>query len=207
MTKYVRLNQDRSEMTSAIFSNKPKNVARHSDEVLRGFGWFPVVERNPGLPDSELYRLQTKTWYIEDNAVVIEYEPVMISDNDQIVQVISTRIDNLRDEALRGGLVFAGKRFDTNRTTLLRVVGKWTSVVLNPSETVQWITEDNETVEMTNEQARLFGKAFESFEESNVLYARQLKTRVENSDDPMSIDIREGWPSNEFHMDIKLSLL
>lgn len=205
MTKYVRLNEALTEWASAIHTNKPRNVARHSDEKLAEFGWYPVVEHHESLPDNELYSHVRDRWELLDGKVHVYFVPEMVSVEAR-QSIISRRCTEHRDTLLVGGLTFAGLSFDTRKETLLRVLGKWTNAQLDPSVTSYWIAEDNTTIFLNNENLRKFGMAFGMLEEQVMMYARQLKDTVEASESPELIDIYANWPSNEFYPDVELTL-
>lgn len=196
-SKYVKLNADKTEFESAVYSSKPRQIRRLSDADAKKHNWYPVKESFQTSPDRELYRNVIDTWSIVDGYVEIKYKPEMIY-LDGRRDIMKNRVHELRNEKLRGGLVFNGNNFDTETDTYQRVSGAVLSVMLDETFETDWITADNTTVRLTGPEIIELGKAYAKFEEQHIMFARDLKDSVLASDEPETFDIESGWPSNVF---------
>lgn len=195
--KYVRLSDDHTEIKSATFSVKPKQIRRLPDEVIPEHNWFTVVEHRAILPDRELYHHRRASWELIDDVVHMHYEPVLIG-LDERREIIVARCQEFRDDRLGAGIVFNGKLIDTRLETKLRVSGLVIKAMQDSTFTSNFITEDNSIVTFNAQDIIAFGDAFAQFEAEQIFYGRQLKDQIMASDEPETIDYTAGWPSIEF---------
>lgn len=196
-TKYVKLNKEQTEWESALFSIKPLPVQRHPDEKLPEYDWYPVVEHKTPLTDNALYEHQKDSWEVLDGKVHIHYKEALLP-LERRRSVLVGHVNTIRDRKLNGGLVFDGDTFQTDDTSIKRVLGAAVKAYADNTHTEDWITEDNKIVQMNNQRLIDFGNAFMQHERSHVMHARILKDTISSSDTPEKIDIHDGWPSIEY---------
>lgn len=201
MPKYVRLNKERTEWTTALFNVKPNPVRRHDDSILPTFDWFTVVEHKQPLPDKDLYTHQRTSWELIDDVVHITYTPTLIN-LEQRQRIVSERCTALRNEKLSNGLTFAGMPFDTREETYKRVLGTILKATIDPEHTTEWINQNNDRVFLSNQMIQAFGDAYARFENDLIMYCRDLKDVIEASDAPETIDITEGWPDTDYYPEL-----
>lgn len=195
--KYVKLNTAHTEWESALYSMKPRQIRRLTDDQAREQHWFPVKEYFEPLPDRDLYRSVRQSWEIVDGYVEIRYEPEMIYIEGRR-DVMAKRVHAIREEKLRGGIEFKGNHFDTKPETMQRITGAVLSVMLDDTFTTDWITEDNKTITLNSQDIVMLGKAFASHEGKMIMFARELKDAILLSDEPETFVIDEGWPSTVY---------
>ena len=195
--KYVKLNAAHTEWESALYSMKPRQIRRLTDEQAREHHWFPVKEYFEPLPDRDLYRNVRQSWTIVDGHVEVRYVPEMIYLEGRR-EVMAKRVHQIREDYLRGGIEFNGNRFDTKPETMQRVTGAVLSVLLDETFTTDWITEDNQTVTLTGQEIIALGKAFAEHEGKMIMFARELKDAIMISNEPETFVINEGWPSTVY---------
>lgn len=200
MAKYVRLNKERTKLTSPFMATKPNPVKRFSDEELPTYDWFRVEEATPVNPDSDLYYLNRNGWEFVDGPkphVLVNYV-VTPASIDQQRQVIAKRCHAHRDELLLGGLTFRGKVIDTKPETHQRVMNYAIAAMSNPDIVIEWIADDNSTLILNAAGIAALAKAFVEFEGSMVMKCRDLKNQIELSDAPIDFDYMTGWPTTVF---------
>ena len=202
MTKYVKLNKQRTKWNSALYQVKPANVRRHPDEILPQYNWFPVEEHKKQLPDQEIYYHAVDDWEVIDGVVHIYYNPTLIS-LDRRRQILSDRVTDIRNRRLASGLTFMGFPFDTKESTYKLVLGVTIKALSDPTYTTYWITEDNRRIKMNAEQIMAFGSAYERFQNEHFMKSRDLKDDISISYYPEQIDINNGWPSAEYYPDFQ----
>lgn len=196
-TKYVKLTADHSDWESALYSMKPRQIRRLSDDEARAQHWFPVKESFQPSPDRDLYRNVVSSWEIVNGFVEVSYVPELIYLNGRR-DVMATRVHELRERKLRGGIIVNGVEFDTQTETYQRVTGAVLSVMLDETFTTDWIAADNSTVTLDGPAIIELGKALASFEAANIMFARDLKDAILVSNEPETFQIDEGWPSNVY---------
>lgn len=195
--KYVKLTSDHTEWDSALYSMKPRQIRRLTTEQARDQHWFPVKETFQPLPDRDLYRNVMQEWQIIDGFVEIQYVPEMIYLNGR-KDVMVDRVNEMRESMLRGGITYNGNRFDTKQDTMQRITGAVLSVMLDETFSTDWITEDNQTVNLTATDIIGLGKAFAAHESAMIMFARDLKDSILASDAPETFDVNDGWPSTVY---------
>lgn len=195
--KYVQLNENHTEMVTAIYSMKPRQIRRLVDSELAKHHWFTVRESFQPLPDSQLYRNVIQSWELVDGVVEVQYAPEMIYLNGRR-EVMRNRVHAIREEKLNNGIIFNGVNYDSTSETKQRITGAVLSVVLDQTFQTDWITADNTTVTLNGEDIIRLGKAFAEHESQIIMFARGLKDSIMSSDEPETFDIYEGWPTNEF---------
>lgn len=195
--KYVKLNAEHTEWDSALYSMKPRQIRRLTDEQATQHHWFPVKEYFEPLPDRELYRNVRESWSLVDGHVEVRYVPEMIYLEGRR-DIMAKRVHALREEKLRGGIEFNGNRFDTKAETMQRITGAVLSVMLDETFTTDWITEDNQTVTLNGTDIVGLGKAFAEHESRMIMFARDLKDSILASNEPETFVIDEGWPSTVY---------
>lgn len=195
--KYVKLNAEHTEWESALYSMKPRQIRRLTDAQARDQHWFPVKEFFEPLPDRQLYRSVRDTWAVVDGYVEVQYKSEMIYLQGRR-EIMASRIHELRNDKLRGGVTYNGDRFDTKPETMQRITGAVLSVMLDETFTTDWITEDNQSVTLNAQQIVELGKAFAAHESKMIMFARDLKDGVLSSDEPETFVINEGWPSTVY---------
>ena len=202
MTKYVKLNDARTEWASALFQVKPANVRRHPDSKLPEFNWFPVKEYTDTLPDEEIYYHAVDTWEVKDGVVHLDYKPTLIKLHRRR-EILSDRVTAIRDRRLQAGLSFMGFPFDTKESTYKLILGITMKAIVDPQYTTYWITEDNRRVKLGAKQIMAFGDAYEQFQNQHHMRARDLKDTIESSNQPHVIDLEEDWPDTDYYPNMK----
>lgn len=195
--KYVKLNSEHTEWESALYSMKPRQIRRLTTEQAREQHWFPVKEQFEPLPDRDLYRNVMQSWEVVEGFVEVHYVPEMIYLNGRR-DVMVERVNQMRETMLRGGITFNGNRFDTKQDTMQRITGAVLSVMLDETFSTDWITEDNQTVNLSAAEIVGLGKAFAAHESAMIMFARDLKDSILASDEPETFDVNEGWPSTVY---------
>lgn len=198
MTKYVKLSDDWTQLKSALHTQKPRQIQRLSDDVIHHHNWFMVEEQMPKQPKNlNIYELHRSDWYVSGAKVTFVYEYRQRPLED-IKQYLVGRINQTRDRLLDQPILFDGNPFDRDARSMTRITGASVIAITDPDYVEPWITADNQTVQMTALEIMKMGKAQARYESLIVHKARSLKDAVLASDDPLSLDISNGWPGNSF---------
>lgn len=198
MSKYVKLKPDHSAFDSAIYATRPRQLRSISVSDYRKHHWFMVEEHYEYRSDPQLYRYVRTGWELKDDGKVhVYYKPELVNLETRR-SIITSRIDEVRDRKIAGGVVIKGKTFDTRPQTYVRVAGAVIKAMRDENFSTFWITQDNETVMLSNQDILDMGDAYAEFESVNIMFARQLKDQVMESDSPEAFDINDGWPDNKF---------
>lgn len=207
MTKYVKLKADRSDFDSAIYATRPRQLRSLSVSDYRKHHWFMVEEHYQPRTDAQLYRYVRKSWELqEDGKVHIFYEPELVN-LEMRRRIMSDRVTEVRNRQIATGVKIKGFLFDTRPETYVRVAGSVIKAMRDEEFGTPWITEDNQTVMLTNKDILDLGDAYADYEVKNIMFARSLKDQVEASDTPEEFDIHDGWPSNEYYAEETLPVI
>lgn len=201
MSKYVKLKADHSEFDSAIYATRPRQLRSISVSDYRKHHWFMVEEHYEYRSDPQLYRYVRTGWELKDDGKVhVYYKPELVNVETRR-SIVSNRVNEVRDRKIAGGIVVKGNTFDTRPQTYVRVAGAVIKAMRDENFSTPWVTQDNKTVMLSNQDILDLGDAFAEFEGQNIMFARHLKDQVEASDTPEAFDINEGWPDNKFFME------
>lgn len=196
MTKYVKLNPEKTEWRSALFNVKPRPVRRHPDSKLPEFDWYTVIEHHQTLPDRELYRHERDRWELIDSVVHIYYTPALVN-VERVREIMCQRVDQHRDRLLEKPLEFQGHEIDASEKTLRRILGVYAKAMSDPEFSIQWIAVDNTLLDLDADAIRQLGDSFAFRESKIVLMARQAKNFINEHPEPHSMSVAEIWDKIE----------
>ena len=120
----------------------------------------------------------------------------------ETVAARNAEVAALRGDKLKAGIVFNGQRFDADDTAQARINGVLVPMTLaaqsgaTPSA-VQWITMDNQTVELEMADLVMLGQMVSAHISACVLTARRHCDALAVLTDGVAVaayDITEGWP-------------
>lgn len=194
--KYVKLNKDHTELSSGIFFQKPKQIARFDDSEIHKYNWFTVQEIIPSIDNPEYYRTKQKAWELQDNRVVFTYTHEL-KEQEVLATIITDKINTLRDEKLLLPITFQEHIFDREPKTLQRISDAVVLVLADNTYETDWITDDNQIIHLTGDDIIRLGKAQTKYESEVVFHARELKNKIIESENPIELDINSDWPSTE----------
>lgn len=104
-----------------------------------------------------------------------------------------TRIMELRDKRVAGGVLVGDKWFHTDTDSLIRYLALLAAGDNIPAG-IRWKTMDGSFVDVTPELVRQVYAASVTANNATFQRAETLRTEIDASDTPMSIDIQTGWP-------------
>lgn len=97
---------------------------------------------------------------------------------DQTKDAKQQTINQERDARLKSGITYNGNAFDSDDKTIQRITAIFTFSLADPNFTSQFITADNQTIELSNADCRALGQAAAIHEQTIVFTARALKDAV-----------------------------
>lgn len=205
MSKFVRLNKERTETISPYMAIRPNPIKNIPDDKINQYGWFKIKEVRGECPDKELYHLVRDGWSFHEPAGEEAYVEVVysyqIADIEQQRAVMVGRCHAYRDMLLSMGLTFRGKLIDTKPETKQRVLSHAVAAIQNPNLTVDWIVEDNTILTLDASGIQSLSDAFNEFESDIVSCGRSIKDQILTSDNPIDFDFTIGWPDTEYGED------
>lgn len=101
-----------------------------------------------------------------------------VPDIEAMVAAKLRDIDTARDEAIAGGFLYNGTRFDSDAKSIQRISGAVTLSMLNPAYETDWITFDNGTVTLDATGLAGLGAAAGIHEAEQIFKARSLKNQA-----------------------------
>lgn len=128
--------------------------------------------------------------------------------DDNSVSAIKSRIDKMRDARIDGGFSWNEMRFQSRPSDRENIMGaaqlamgfiaaggdpsslRWA----NPDADFEWILADNGRTNMGALDVIALFQAGVAFKSEQTFYARALKDAVEAADDPLDVNIVDGWP-------------
>lgn len=112
----------------------------------------------------------------------------------EIRAAVWEQIKAIRDtKTLKGGYPASGKWFHSDTFSRTQQIGLFISGANVPA--IQWKTMDGTFISMTQALAAEIFSAAAAQDTAMFTYAENLKTQVDASDNPTSIDITAGWPA------------
>lgn len=200
--KYIKLSKDHRSLESALYSQKPRQIRRLSDDIIHHHDWFLVDEVYPTeQKNKNLYELVRERWEVVQDRVVFHYT-FKLRPIEHRRQYYIDRVNDIRASVLATPIVFDGRPFDRDQHSMVRITGATIMAITDPEYTVEWITADNTSVIMSAEDVVKMGKSQAIFESNVINFARVLKDRIKESNNPESIDIQADWPSRFFTSDM-----
>lgn len=127
---------------------------------------------------------------------------------DNTVSGVHSRIDKIRDNRISSGFEWNGMRFQSRPSDRENIMGaaqlalayigaggdpaslRWA----NTDSDFEWILADNGRTPMSAMEVVALFQAGVAFKSSQTFYARALKDAVEAADDPLDVNIIDGWP-------------
>lgn len=102
-----------------------------------------------------------------------------------------------RTRAIAAGVAFEGYVYDSDSTSLANVTAAVAGAAagIPIPEGFTWRTADNVNVPMDVEQLVALGAAMLAHGSACYAYSWALKDAINDSDDPLSINLDEGWPT------------
>jgi len=198
MSKYIKLSNDHKELRSALYSQKPRQIKRLSDDVIHYHDWFVVEEVYPTeAKNMNLYQPVRDDWYVDGTRVKFVYrydlKPV-----EMRRQYMVDKVNDYRAQYLNQAISLDGNLYDRDEKSMMRIAGATVMAITDSTYQVEWVTANNGSVILTAGEVVKLGKAQAIFESRVINYARRIKDEMLASDSPESIDYLNGWPSPHF---------
>lgn len=203
MSKYVRLNKEKTETISPFMAVRPSPLKHIPDSKINDYGWYKVQEVRGDAADPELYSLTRTGWSLkeplgDDAYVEVTYTYQLVSIEQQRA-VVAARCHKHRDGLLSQGLMFRGKMIDTQQETKHRILSQYMAATQNPTLSIDWITADNTILVLDAVGIQALATAFADFESVIVGHARSLKDQIYESITPTEFNYQDGWPIVEYN--------
>ncbi|MCM0759620.1 DUF4376 domain-containing protein [Sporomusa sphaeroides DSM 2875] len=168
--------------------------ALHDYFTQNGLNPWPV--ENEG--EEWRFGFTTQEEFDAANDLLVGYNSKKMND---IKQSIRTAINAERDRREQGGFDYAGKRFDSDATSVIRInaaVNTAVAAVLAESEfSVGWTAADNTTVTLTAQEFLEFSAALAQHSNTQHVRARALKEQLDNADTAEAVaeveNLLEAW--------------
>lgn len=103
------------------------------------------------------------------------------------------RINALKVEKTKGGVLLNGHWFDTDGEAQINVMGAYNGMLLAGLKSRQWTTYDNQTVTLTLDEMKALYLAVLNVKDHNHKTSIMHKKAAAESDDPIHYDYSTGW--------------
>lgn len=150
------------------------------------------VEGDPVYTNKGHYE---QTWRVENIYTTQQEEDLAIAvDLTKKKAAVWENIKAIRDlKTQKGGYFASGKWFHSDTFSRTQQMGLVMMGANVPA--IQWKTMDGTFVTMTQALAAAIFQAAATHDSATFAHAELLKSQVDSSDNPMSIDINAGWPT------------
>lgn len=182
------------------FEGVVHNISQMSESELREINWLPVEYTN----EPTIYEtLSAVTVLVETSSVSITYETTYIP-LEEIQNIRTRQVNEIRDEKLNGGFIYGGYFFDSDEDAKRNIQGVVSSydilalqgVSANP---IDWTLADNTIITIQPDDMISLGLSFTNYTSLIYMTARTIKNQILNCSTEVSaiaFDITQGWPSN-----------
>lgn len=192
--KYIRLNEEQTELKSGLYSIKPKQIRRFDDTEISKYRWFRVKEKFETIKNPQYYIKVRDSWEVKNDFVVIHYTN-KLKDIETLRNIIISEINTKRNEQLKKPLEIDGYMFDQDEKSISRLDRAVSIALTDDNYETDWITANNEIIHFNRDDILAVSKKQTKYEEDVIFFARNLKDKVLTSDAPHEIDFNSDWPS------------